>query len=94
VAQTCLFAEVEEKAGSVSVFGFDPNGDILVPVRVRDHAWRDALASVPKLLEHFREQGHRPMLLFFCFGIGEVDLLYDEPLLGRFANAISNIYDL
>lgn len=93
VAQTCLFAEIEAKDGSVSVVGLDPDGDILVPVRVRDHDWRDALASVPKLLEHFREQGHRPMLLLFCFGIGEVEFLYDQALLGRFANAISNIYE-
>jgi hypothetical protein len=93
VAQTCLFAEMAAKDGSVTVVGLDPAGDILVPVRVRDHDWRDALASVPKLLEHFREQGHRPMLLLFCFGIGEVEFLYDQRLLGSFANAISNIYE-
>jgi hypothetical protein len=93
VAQTCLFAEKAGRDGSVSVVGLDPDGDILVPVRVRDHDWRAALASVPALLEHLREQGRRPMLLLFCFGIGDVWFLYDQPLLDRFANAISNIYE-
>lgn len=93
VAQTCLFAEKEGKDGSVSVVGLDPDGDILVPIRVRDLDWRDTLASVPKLLEQLREHGHRPMLLLFCFGIGDVEFLYDQALLSRFANAISNIYE-
>jgi hypothetical protein len=93
VAQTCLFAEKEGKDGSVSVVGLDPEGDILVPVRVRDHDWRAALASVPEMLQHLREEGHRPMLLLFCFGIGDIEFLYDQLLLDRFANAISNIYE-
>jgi hypothetical protein len=93
VAQTCLYAEREGKDGSVSVVGLDPDGDILVPVRVRDDDWRAALASVPTLLQHLREQRHRPMLLLFCFGIGGVAFLYDQPLLDRFANAISNVYE-
>jgi hypothetical protein len=93
VAQTCLYAESEGRQGSVSVVGLDPDGDILVPVRVRDDHWRAALASVPTLLQHFREQGRRPMLLLFCFGIGDVAFLYDQQLLDRFANAISNSYE-
>jgi len=93
VAQTCLFAEKEGKDGSVSVVGLDPDGDILVPVRVRDDDWRAALASVPEMLQHLRDEGHRPMLLLFCFGIGDVEFLYDHLLLDRFANAISNIYE-
>jgi hypothetical protein len=93
VAQTCLFAEKERKAGSVSVVGLDPEGDILVPVRVPDDDWRDALASVPVMLQDLRDQGYRPMLLLFCFGIGDVEFLYDQPLLDRFASAISNIYE-
>jgi hypothetical protein len=32
------------------------------------------------------------MLLLFCFGIGEVEFLYDPACMDRFANAVSNIY--